>query len=111
MACGPQHLSSARERQSCGHTFIVTPMTLKPCCFSNQAATLESTPPLMPTTTRAPWGTGDVRMSECAVMEMRAGQFRARMEAANGFSGETTPGRIFHALREGAVGPTGLLEK
>src|SRR5215813_5286685 len=51
-ACGPQHLSSAREMQSCGHTFIVTPTTSYPCCFSKYAATLESTPPLIPTTTR-----------------------------------------------------------
>ena len=32
--CGPQHLSSAREIQSCGHTFIVTPTTSYPCCLS-----------------------------------------------------------------------------
>src|SRR4029077_11570132 len=52
MADGPQHLSSAREMQSCGQTFMVTPMTSKPCCLSKWAATLESTPPLMPTRTR-----------------------------------------------------------
>src|SRR6266478_1273607 len=55
IACGPQHLSSARERQSCGHTFIVIPTTSYPCCFSKYAATLESTPPLIPKTTRVPW--------------------------------------------------------
>src|SRR4030095_1245608 len=52
MACGPQHLSSAREIQSCGQTFIVTPTTSYPCCLSRYAATLESTPPLIPITTR-----------------------------------------------------------
>src|SRR5436309_15774760 len=51
-ACGPQHLSSAREIQSCGQTFIVTPTTSKPCSRSKYPATLESTPPLMPSKTR-----------------------------------------------------------
>jgi len=31
---------------------MVTPMTSHPCSFRSQAATLESTPPLIPTTTR-----------------------------------------------------------
>src|SRR5437868_11396634 len=52
IACGPQHLSSAREMQSCGHTFIVTPMTSYPSSRSKYAATLESTPPLIPRRTR-----------------------------------------------------------
>src|SRR5437773_12163344 len=52
IACGPQHLSSAREMQSCGHTFMVTPMTSYPCSRSKYAATLESTPPLIPRRTR-----------------------------------------------------------
>jgi hypothetical protein len=31
---------------------MVTPITSHPCSFRSQAATLESTPPLIPTTTR-----------------------------------------------------------
>ena len=42
MAWGPQHLSSAREMQSCGHTFIVTPTTSYPWRLSRWPATLES---------------------------------------------------------------------
>src|SRR5882762_10234292 len=52
IAPGPQHLSSARVMQSCGQTFIVTPTTSYPCCLSRWAATEESTPPLIPITTR-----------------------------------------------------------
>src|SRR6266481_2080302 len=52
IACGPQHLSSAREMQSCGHTFIVTPTTCQPCSRKRYPATLESTPPLIPSKTR-----------------------------------------------------------
>src|SRR3982750_4800146 len=51
-AWGPQHLSSARDRQSCGQTFIVTPTTSYPCCCKRNPATEESTPPDMPRTTR-----------------------------------------------------------
>src|SRR3954470_14301557 len=51
-ACGPQHLSSAREIQSCGQTFMVTPTTSYPCSRNKYPATLESTPPLMPSKTR-----------------------------------------------------------
>src|SRR5215472_18233937 len=52
IACGPQHLSSALEIQSCGQTFIVTPTTSQPCSRSKYPATLESTPPLIPSKTR-----------------------------------------------------------
>src|SRR6266850_4556066 len=52
IAWGPQHLSSAREIQSCGHTFMVTPMTSYPCSRNKYPATLESTPPLIPSKTR-----------------------------------------------------------
>src|SRR5215470_12273150 len=51
-AWGPQHLSSAREIQSWGQTFIVTPTTSQPCSRSKYPATLESTPPLIPSKTR-----------------------------------------------------------
>ena len=51
MAPGPQHLSSAREMQSCGQTFIVTPTTSYPSDFNSAAVTDESTPPDMATTT------------------------------------------------------------
>src|ERR1700731_5357017 len=51
-ACGPQHLSSAREMQSCGHTFIVTPTTCQPRSRKRDPATLGSTPPLIPSKTR-----------------------------------------------------------
>jgi hypothetical protein len=54
MAEGPQHLSSAREMQSCGQTFIVTPITSHPSRFNKAAATLESTPPLIPSSTLLP---------------------------------------------------------
>ena len=54
MAEGPQHLSSAREMQSCGQTFIVTPMTSQPSFCRSDAATLESTPPLIPSKTLLP---------------------------------------------------------
>src|SRR3954470_24892803 len=51
-ACGPQHLSSARLTQSCGQSFRVMPTTSYPCASNKAAAAEESTPPLMPTTTR-----------------------------------------------------------
>src|ERR1700759_5403571 len=51
-ACGPQHLSSARFTQSCGHSFNVMPTTSYPCSNKSAAAAEESTPPLIPTTTR-----------------------------------------------------------
>jgi hypothetical protein len=38
---------------------MVTPITSHPCSFRSQAATLESTPPLIPTTTRRESGDGD----------------------------------------------------
>jgi hypothetical protein len=38
---------------------MVTPITSQPCSFRSQAATLESTPPLIPTTTRRESGDGD----------------------------------------------------
>src|SRR5438046_1419015 len=72
--------------QSWGHTFMVTPMTSQPCCVNGRAATLESTPPLMPTTTRAPLRDFQVGFSATEGMAMRTGPFRARSRAANGFS-------------------------
>src|SRR5438045_2255393 len=51
-ACGPQHLSSARETQSWGQSFRVIPTTSYPCSSKSAAAAEESTPPLIPTTTR-----------------------------------------------------------
>src|ERR1700722_11408540 len=73
IAPGPQHLSSAREMQSWGQTFIVTPMTSYPCCLSRWAATEESTPPDMPTTTR------------CGVLDIRTGEdTRARGKVEGG---------------------------
>jgi hypothetical protein len=38
---------------------MVTPITSHPCSFRSQAATLESTPPLIPTTTRRESDDGD----------------------------------------------------
>ncbi len=57
-ACGPQHLSSTRDTQSCGHSLSVMPTTSYPCSTSNAAAADESTPPLIPTTTRVFFASG-----------------------------------------------------
>src|SRR5688572_30602851 len=51
-ACGPQHLSSARDTQSCGQSLRVIPITSYPCSSKSRAAAEESTPPLNPITTR-----------------------------------------------------------
>jgi hypothetical protein len=40
--------------QSCGQTFMVTPITSHPSRCNNAAATLESTPPLIPSSTLLP---------------------------------------------------------
>jgi hypothetical protein len=40
--------------QSCGQTFMVTPITSHPSRCKSAAATLESTPPLIPSSTLLP---------------------------------------------------------
>src|SRR5258707_7585298 len=72
-ACGPQHLSSARETQSCGQTFMVTPITSWPCSLRSQAATDESTPPLMPSRTRV-WV--EVALMGMGSMPQRRGNYK-----------------------------------
>src|SRR5690606_27907770 len=49
--------------------FMNRPTTLKPCCFSSQAETDESTPPDMPTTTDAP-GVRRSVMGNCLVDDL-----------------------------------------
>src|SRR4030095_12854653 len=94
-ACGPQHLSSAREIQSCGQTFIVTPMTSYPCSRSKYPATLESTPPLMPSKTRCLVlfiGTKNFDEAECESMNPVAASVRETLDAHRATATVLLPG-------------------
>src|SRR5215831_2069957 len=78
-ACGPQHLSSAREMQSCGQTFIVTPTTSYPCSRNKYPATLESTPPLIPSRTRCFLPLiGTTNFDQAALQSMNCSRFTVR---------------------------------